>query len=60
MNTIKTLGELKQSGYKSQTIKDELRKNLCNKIKNKESVFEGVFGYENTVIPELELSLIHI
>jgi magnesium chelatase subunit I len=58
MNTIKTLGELKQSGYKSQTIKDELRKNLCNKIKNKESVFEGVFGYENTVIPELERAIL--
>jgi magnesium chelatase subunit I len=58
MITIQTLGELKQSGYKSQSIKDELRKNLCNKIKNKESVFDGVFGYENTVIPELERAIL--
>ena len=50
----KTLGELKKSGYQSKSIKDELRDNLIQKIKNKETTFEGVHGYENTVIPELE------
>jgi magnesium chelatase subunit I len=59
MNTeIKTLGELKESGYKSRSIKDELRENLIEKIKNKETVFEGVHGYEHTVIPELERAIL--
>ncbi|WP_158844324.1 magnesium chelatase [Algibacter sp. L1A34] len=55
---IKTLGELKKSGYKSKSIKDELRDNLIVKIKNKETTFEGVHGYENTVIPELERAIL--
>ncbi|MEM9896895.1 MAG: magnesium chelatase [Bacteroidota bacterium] len=55
---IKTLGALKQSGYQSKSIKDELRDNLIEKIKKKETVFEGVHGYENTVIPELERAIL--
>lgn len=55
---IKTLGALKQSGYQSKSIKDELRDNLIKKIKNKETTFEGVHGYENTVIPELERAIL--
>lgn len=55
---IKTLGALKQVGYKSKSIKDELRDNLIQKIKNKETTFEGVHGYENTVIPELERAIL--
>lgn len=56
--TIKTLGDLKQSGYQSKSIKDELRDNLIEKIKNKVTTFEGVHGYENTVIPELERAIL--
>lgn len=52
------LGELKQSGYTSKSIKDELRDNLIQKIKNKKTTFEGVHGYENTVIPELERAIL--
>lgn len=55
---IKTLGELKSLGYQSKSIKDELRDNLIQKIKHKETVFEGVHGYENTVIPELERAIL--
>lgn len=55
---IITLAELKKSGYKSKSIKDELRDNLVTKIKNKETTFEGVHGYENTVIPELERAIL--
>ncbi|MGC6284739.1 MAG: magnesium chelatase [Polaribacter sp.] len=58
MKDIKTLGELKASGYKTKSIKDELRDNLILKIKNKETTFEGVHGYENTVIPELERAIL--
>ena len=58
MKEIKTLGELKKSGYKYQNIKDELRTNLRNKIKAGEVTFEGVHGFENTVIPELERAIL--
>ncbi len=55
---IKTLGALKESGYQSISIKDELRNNLIKKLKNQETVFEGVWGYENSVIPELETAIL--
>ncbi|MDO7170688.1 magnesium chelatase [Mariniflexile sp. AS56] len=58
IKNIKTLGDLKKSGYQSKSIKDELRDNLIQKIKNKETTFEGVHGYENTVIPELERAIL--
>ena len=58
IENIKTLGELKKSAYKSKSIKDELRDNLIKKIKEKETTFEGVHGYENTVIPELERAIL--
>ena len=58
INKIKTLGQLVKSGYKSRTIKDELRENLISKIMSKEKVFKGVHGYENTVIPELERAIL--
>lgn len=58
MKNIKTLGELKQSDYQSKSIKDELRDNLIENIKNKVTTFEGIHGYENTVIPELERAIL--
>lgn len=55
---IKTLGELKKSGYKSRTIKEEIRENLIGKIKAKENTFKGIVGYEETVIPDTERALL--
>ncbi len=55
---ITTFGALKESGYKSKSIKTELRQNLLKKIKNNEPAFEGIHGYENTVIPELERAIL--
>lgn len=55
---IKTLGELKESGYQYKSIKDELRFNLIQKLKNKETIFEGIYGYEDTVIPDLERAIL--
>ncbi|AIY14739.1 MoxR family ATPase [Cellulophaga baltica] len=57
-NEISTLGELKKAGYQSRSIKDELRDNLRTKIKNGEETFTGVWGYENSVIPELERAIL--
>ncbi|WP_178987925.1 MoxR family ATPase [Winogradskyella schleiferi] len=58
MKNIKTLDELKKSGYESKSIKDELRDNLIENIKNKVTTFEGIHGYEHTVIPELERAIL--
>jgi magnesium chelatase subunit I len=58
IENINTLGELKKAGYESKSIKDELRNNLREKIKTGKPVFEGVHGFENTVIPELERAIL--
>lgn len=55
---IKTLGELKKSGYKPRSIKDEIRDNLILKLKKKENTFPGIVGYEDTVIPDVERALL--
>lgn len=55
---IKTFGELKASGYRPRGIKDEIRENLLQRIRSKRPSFEGVWGYENSVIPQLEQALL--
>jgi magnesium chelatase subunit I len=55
---IKTLGDLKKSGYTPKSIKTELRDNLINKIKNKEEVFSGIIGFDNTVLPDVERAIL--
>lgn len=55
---IKTLGALKKSGYKAKSIKQELRDNLIVKLQNKERVFEGIIGFEDTVIPDIERAIL--
>ncbi|WP_190808649.1 magnesium chelatase [Flagellimonas sp. S3867] len=55
---IKNLGQLKASGYQSKSIKDELRENLLQKLSKGEETFPGVWGYENSVIPELERAIL--
>src|SRR5688500_15291686 len=54
----RTLRKLKKAGYRTISIKDELRKNLIQKLKNKETVFAGIWGYEETVIPDLERAIL--
>lgn len=55
---IKTLGQLVKAGYESKKIKDELRDNLRENIKNGKDSFVGVWGYEDSVIPELERAIL--
>lgn len=50
---IRTLGRLRAAGYKVLSVKDEIRKNLITKLRNKEKIFSGIIGYDETVIPEL-------
>lgn len=58
IDNIKNFKALKQSGYKSKSIKEELRQNLLTKIKDGEPAFEGIHGYEFTVLPELERAIL--
>ncbi len=58
MQDIKTLGALKESGYKPLSIKEELRKNLVDKLRKKDEIFAGILGFEDTVLPDIERALL--
>ncbi len=59
MNTsISTFGALKAAGYKSKSIKTELRDNLIAALQEGKETFPGMHGYENTVIPQLERAIL--
>jgi magnesium chelatase subunit I len=53
MNHPKTLAELRSSGYVSRSVKDEMRSNLIAKLKTGEKLFEGILGFEESVIPQI-------
>jgi len=53
MQLPETLGELKTSGYKRVSVKDELRANLIEKLRSGDILFPGIIGYSETVIPQL-------
>jgi magnesium chelatase subunit I len=54
----RTIGELRESGYKVLSVKEEMRKNLVQKIRNGEELFPGIVGYEETVIPQIENAIL--
>lgn len=53
MKKAKTLGELRKNGYKTRSVKEEMRANLIKKLQNKEKLFEGILGYEESVVPQI-------
>ncbi len=57
-STIKTLKELRESGYQPRSVKEELRANLVQLLRNKEAGFEGIIGYEDTVMPDLQTAIL--
>jgi magnesium chelatase subunit I len=48
-----TLGELRAAGWRSRTVKQELRENLIARLRDGDDLFPGILGYEHTVIPEI-------
>lgn len=58
LTQLRTLGELKKSSYQPKSVKDELRNNLIRKIQTKETVFPGIFGFDETVLPDLERAIL--
>jgi magnesium chelatase subunit I len=55
---ISNFGELKKSGYKSKPIKDELRDNLIKFLKDNKNPFEGIIGFDDTVIPDIQTAIL--
>ena len=58
MTTIQTLGQLKESGYVPLGVKAEMRKNLIRKMLDREPLFPGIHGFEETVIPQVQNALL--
>src|SRR5438034_11601324 len=54
----RTIGELRESGYRLLSVKEELRKNLIQKIRRGEELFQGIVGYDDTVIPHVENAIL--
>src|ERR1700744_5884998 len=48
-----TVGQLKDTGYRPCSVKDEMRRNLIRKLKAKEELFPGIIGYRDSVIPQI-------
>src|SRR5437763_7349663 len=48
-----TVGQLKETGYKPVSVKDELRRNVIRKLRSNEELFPGIVGYRETVIPQI-------
>jgi magnesium chelatase subunit I len=55
---ITVLGELKAAGYQPKTIKEEMRDNLIAALQSKKNVFEGIQGYDESVIPQLQTAIL--
>src|SRR5882724_8500350 len=53
-----TFGELKTSGYRPRSIKDELRENLIERLRSRENAFPGIYGYDHTVLPMLHNAIL--
>ena len=53
-----TLGELRSSGYRVRSVKDEMRDNLIRKLKAGEPLFPGILGYEETVVPQVQNAIL--
>lgn len=58
MNRPHNLGALKAAGYRSISVKDEMRQNLIRKLQSGEPIFDGILGYEETVLPQVQNAIL--
>src|SRR5499426_3643738 len=54
MTQARTVGELRSSGYRSKSVKQEMRDNLVARLRRGESFLPGIVGYNDTVVPQIE------
>jgi len=53
VNRPRTVGALREQGYRARTVKQELRENLIARLRASEPLFDGIIGYDDTVIPQV-------
>ena len=53
-----TLGELRESGYRAHSIREEMRENLIARLRRGDELFPGIVGYDRTVIPQVENAIL--
>ncbi len=58
MSRSRTLGELKEAGYRPRPVKDEIRENLVRKLRAGEELFPGILGYDDSVVPRVVNALL--
>ena len=58
LRQAKTVGDLRRLGYRPLSVREELRTNLIEKLRQKESLFPGIIGFEETVVPQIENAII--
>ncbi len=58
MTHASTLGALREQGYRSRSVKDEIRENLLVALRAGEAAFPGIVGFDDTVVPQLESALL--
>jgi magnesium chelatase subunit I len=54
----RTLGQLRQAGYRQRSVREELRDNLLHRLRNREPLFPGIHGYDDSVIPAVQNALL--
>ena len=57
-NLPETLGALVESGYKSRSVKEEIRTNLVQRISDGLKVFPGIVGFDQSVIPQIQNAIL--
>jgi magnesium chelatase subunit I len=57
-NLAMTLGELRATGYRPRSVKEELRQNLIRTLESDGPLFEGIVGFEETVVPQVENAIL--
>lgn len=58
LTRLRTLGELKRAGYRSRSVKQEMRENLIEALRTGRPLFEGIYDYEETVLPQLKTAIL--
>ena len=58
MPTQRTLGELRQAGFRPRTLREEIRANLLERLRKAEPLFPGIHGYDDSVVPAVENALL--
>jgi magnesium chelatase subunit I len=58
MDRPRTLGELRASGWRPVSVKDEMRRNLIRKLQKNEPLFDGIIGYDETVLPQVQNAIL--